>query len=279
MSEIDKQLLKKRFSKSATTYDQYASIQKKMADNLLQYLLKENSLSNIQDMLDIGCGTGYLTSKLADAFPTAKITALDIADGMLEMTQKRVSNKEIIQLVQADIEEQPLRTFYDLMVSNATFQWFNHFPATLKHLLQHLNAGGRLYFTTFGQDTFQELHQSFKQAFNLLNLNEDIAGAPSLIGPSFLTLKQVKEICEQVAKPLGSFIIQADEQIHHLSYSDVRTFLDAVKKAGANNHTVGQMLRPSLLKKMIEIYNKTYRGGDGIQVTYQTMYVCLKKEG
>lgn len=59
---INKQLVQKRFSKSAATYDQYAQVQKKMADDLLrEYVFKSiNPLTAKKELtiLEIGCGTG-----------------------------------------------------------------------------------------------------------------------------------------------------------------------------------------------------------------------------
>ncbi|TRY16574.1 malonyl-[acyl-carrier protein] O-methyltransferase BioC, partial [Geobacillus sp. LEMMJ02] len=63
---IDKQLMQKRFSERATTYDQFANVQKKMAHELIKRIVHPP-----KTILEIGCGTGYLTKLLHDAYPQA----------------------------------------------------------------------------------------------------------------------------------------------------------------------------------------------------------------
>src|SRR5688500_7035775 len=57
---IDKRLLSKRFSEHAKTYDAYANVQKNMAKQLVDLLPQKNTNHKI-NILEIGCGTGYLT--------------------------------------------------------------------------------------------------------------------------------------------------------------------------------------------------------------------------
>ena len=54
---MNKDLIKKRFSKNLKTYNENAKVQKRMAEKLIQ-LCKKN---NYKKILEIGCGTGFLT--------------------------------------------------------------------------------------------------------------------------------------------------------------------------------------------------------------------------
>ena len=55
---MNKELIQKRFTKNLKTYNDNAKIQKIMAEKLLSYL--DNNYYN--NILEIGCGTGLLTS-------------------------------------------------------------------------------------------------------------------------------------------------------------------------------------------------------------------------
>jgi SAM-dependent methyltransferase len=46
-------------------------------------------------ILDLGCGTGYTTARLASRFPASRITAVDISEGMLGECRKRVDEPNV----------------------------------------------------------------------------------------------------------------------------------------------------------------------------------------
>ena len=90
---IDKQQVKSHFSKNASNYNQYAHVRKKMKDILIKFILQNNKdFNEIKNILEIGCGTGYLTSTLAEIFPSAHITAVDIAPGMISEIKSKFTN-------------------------------------------------------------------------------------------------------------------------------------------------------------------------------------------
>ena len=186
---IDKRLLSKRFSEHAKTYDAYANVQKNMAKQLVDLLPKKNANHRI-NILEIGCGTGYLTRLLVKTFPNAAITAVDLAPGMVEVA-KGLTKEDRVTFLCTDIEEMALNENYDLIISNATFQWLNDLPATLEKLFTRLTAEGSLIFSTFGIDTFQELHRSYEQAKEKLQLSMD-----SSPGQTFYTLEELSQVCE-----------------------------------------------------------------------------------
>jgi malonyl-CoA O-methyltransferase len=64
---IDKQIVRQHFSRNAVNYDAYAKVQKKMAEQLLEIIrLTLDRTAAAPEILDIGCGTGYLTGQLIE---------------------------------------------------------------------------------------------------------------------------------------------------------------------------------------------------------------------
>ena len=61
---MNKDLIQKRFAKNRDTYNDSAKIQKKMAERLLSFLDRKD----FNDILEIGCGTGFLTQLVNDKF-------------------------------------------------------------------------------------------------------------------------------------------------------------------------------------------------------------------
>ena len=107
------------------------------------------TVSIVRDLLEIGCGTGYVTRSLKEHFPEAKITAVDIAPGMIEYVKSTIPNADI-EFVCGDVEEMVLSEEYDLIISNATFQWFNHFDKTVGKLIGQLGEDGHDKQTLIG---------------------------------------------------------------------------------------------------------------------------------
>ena len=73
-----------RFSQSAHRYDRFSSMHRGIADQLLACVIKGPTPSAL---LDVGCGTGYLTVKFKEHYPQSKIIGLDFAQGMLDVAR------------------------------------------------------------------------------------------------------------------------------------------------------------------------------------------------
>jgi malonyl-CoA O-methyltransferase len=269
---IDKQLLQKRFSTNAKTYDQFANVQKKMADYLLKQLVVKRSDSSPLHILEIGCGTGYLTAKLSHHFPNATITAIDLAPGMIEIAKQRISGKSIHFLC-GDIEEIELYGQYDLIISNATFQWLNHLESTLSRLSSILKREGMILFSTFGCDTFYELHTSFQRAMQKLQIDTN-----ARLGQPFYALEDLLELCERSVRPIHpTSTIFGRETIEIERFHSVKDFFTSLRKIGATNSNQGSYIqRPSVLKEMMNIYEQDFQENGHIMATYHCLFVQIE---
>ena len=78
--------IQRGFSESAKTYDLFSGLHREIADKLFAQAAREHTPSAL---LDVGCGTGYLTVRLKDRFPQSKIIGLDFAQGMLEVARSK----------------------------------------------------------------------------------------------------------------------------------------------------------------------------------------------
>ena len=122
--------IEQNFSKYADTYDIYCTVQKNIAKELVNKLNLPFIPGNI---LEIGCGTGNYTMLLREKFPNALIDSIDISLAMLEKAKNKISDYKIT-FFQQDAQNFNTNQKFDLITSNATFQWFNDLPATLKKI-------------------------------------------------------------------------------------------------------------------------------------------------
>lgn len=268
---IDKDKLKRRFSRNAKSYDKYANVQKKMGDKLIENIKNDNS--NIKNILEIGCGTGYVTQRLVNHFPNAQVTAIDIAPGMIEHVKSTIECDRV-NFICGDIEEMNLNNKYDLIISNATFQWFNHLNKTVSKLIRLLDKNGTLCFSTFGKDTFKELHEAFYKAKKALNISEQVT--PS---QNFYSSNKLQEICNDIINKdnLNDIKVNASESYDYEYFNCCTDFLFSIKKIGANNSQSNRtIMPPDFIEKVMEIYDKDYLENDKVVATYHTLYFQIK---
>ena len=95
-------------------------------------------------VLDLGAGTGILSRMIADAFPNARITLVDISSEMLALARKSLGEASRIRYMQANIALLALPGEFDAVVSALAI---HHLKDDEKHALygdvyKALGAGG-----------------------------------------------------------------------------------------------------------------------------------------
>jgi len=161
------------FDAGAFHYDQYANIQKQVAIELCHKI--DTSPKTI---LEIGCGTGFLTNELIDKFPDAKITAIDIAPNMIAKCQEKFNQSDKLSFHIMDGEAIEIDEKFDLIVSSMTFQWFENLPQAIRDLKQKLNQGGTIYFDLPNKESFPEWREILAQN----NFTSGLVHAPVEMG-------------------------------------------------------------------------------------------------
>lgn len=89
-------------------------------------------------ILDLGCGDGALTEKIAAA--GAEVLGVDASEDMISAARKRGLNARVI-----DAYELPFQRDFDAVFSNAAMHWMKADPdRVLKGIRRALKPGGRL---------------------------------------------------------------------------------------------------------------------------------------
>ena len=97
--------------------------------------------TDVKRAVDLGCGPGNSTEVLAAAFPDATVTGLDNSPEMIAAARKRLPD---IQFDIADIETWNDEGPFDVILSNAVFQWVPNHEILFPRLLGRLAPGGSL---------------------------------------------------------------------------------------------------------------------------------------
>jgi len=92
-------------------------------------------------IVDLGCGPGTSTRLLAQRFPEARITGIDISEPMLAVARQRAPAAAFLC---ADIESWRPETPVDLIFADSALQWVSAHECLFARLMEGLAPGGVL---------------------------------------------------------------------------------------------------------------------------------------
>lgn len=260
-----KQAIQRNFSRRGSTYDRYARVQPWMAAELLRGC--REPLVKARSILEVGCGTGYLTELLRQANPTATLIALDLDLSLLKIARMRLAMDTDIHFVAADGEAFSGGS-YDLIIANSVFQWFARPQETLQEYYHLLRPGGCLAFSTLGPATFRELDIALRQAAGNLAWPE----SPEVVALSFSGQEKWQRFLDQA----GFLEVSVQREEYTEIHPTVQDFLRALQGTGATN-PAPRPLSPRLFRQMAAIYHQAFEVDGSIPVTYEVIWAFAKK--
>jgi malonyl-CoA O-methyltransferase len=239
-----------------TTYEDYARLQKIVAEILLEKLSCVK-FSPPQYILDVGTGSGQLIHALTLQYPNAQFYGVDISINMLRHSRRQFVKPYFIQ---ADAVELPFANdCIDLLISNLTLQWCNDIGTVFNEFARVLTPNGVLFFSTLGPDTLMELRQSWATVDSASHVNE------------FFDMHQLGDALMQ----MGFTHPVMDVDRLQLDYSDVYQLMRELKAIGAHNITAGRpktLMGKQKIQAMINAYEK-YRLANGqLPASYEVIY-------
>lgn len=242
---FDKKLIKKNFSRCVATYNQSAIVQRFMAEKLVQMLL-EQGVSSFEKVLEIGVGTGLLTSLLVDKLKISTYYANDIINNYHDFITN-ISKK--IKFLDGDIEQVRLGDDLDLIIANAVFQWVADKESFLNKVKSALRNNGVFAFTTFSSDNFHEIREVFGVSLDYVDKDD---------------LVKLLEVNFKV--------LAVAEQETQLFFDDYLSVLSHIRDTGTNNLSVETFSKKKLLEKEI-VYKEKYCKEGKWMLTYKPIWI------
>ncbi|MDQ2076323.1 malonyl-ACP O-methyltransferase BioC [Marinimicrobium sp. ABcell2] len=214
--QLDKRRVANSFSRAASSYDRVARLQRAVSERLLELLPK--SAVEATRILDLGCGTGYITERLAQNRPGAQVLGLDLAEGMLHFARGQRSMPA--QWLCADAEALPLAPdSLDLVYSSLSIQWCEQVSGLFNELQRVIMPGGTLAFSTLGPGTLRELKQAWQAVDGYVHVNR------------FLPMEDL----EAALTAAGFVDIQWHREERVLHYAQLGDLTRELKALGAHN--------------------------------------------
>ncbi len=132
--------------------------------------------------------------------------------------KEKLGEEERFKFYSCDVESLNINEKYDLVFSSSCFQWMDNLKSLFVKLSSSLKKGGKLIFSTFGKNTFEELNNLLKETFPHIQVSQD-----------FYTSS---EIFKMMKKHFNLEDMKVENRREY--YNDLFDFFKYVKKIGAN---------------------------------------------
>lgn len=135
------------FDSLARDYNHHAILAQEAAGILVERLLCFKSLPD--RVLDLGCGTGFVTQLLYDLADTMKLDALDVSQKMLA----QAPHSARVNLIHGKAQAIPTQdNTYDAVLANLLMPWCSNWPQVFQEVMRVLKPGGLFLLSSLAPD-------------------------------------------------------------------------------------------------------------------------------
>ncbi|CAA2101194.1 Malonyl-[acyl-carrier protein] O-methyltransferase [Methylobacterium bullatum] len=238
----------------ADDYDAAGIIQAEVAARLAQRIAAL-PLPPSPRILEIGCGTGFLTQAVLAHVTPGLMVASDLAPTMIRRARERMRHRRDLAFLVMDGERPCLAPGFDLICSSLAAQWFEDLESALGRLSGLLAPGGFLAVTTLASGTFREWHAA----------HDAVGHRPAT--PSYPTAEALARL--RFAGCTSNLFLEPVVETH----ADGRAFLRSLRAIGAGTPGVARPLSPGALRTVIRQFET-----GGAAITYEVATLEIRRD-
>lgn len=155
--------------------------------DVLGKLRKELALQGSEQLVELGCGSGYFTLPIAGQLDTGRLCCVDLSAAMLAHLERRLKGRGLqdrTELIEADVMEVPLPDAQaDCVFTAGLLHELPHPEGVLGEAFRMLRPGGRLFIADFRYVEFlwrrmrHHHHPNAHGPYTLPQIEHALAGA------------------------------------------------------------------------------------------------------
>ena len=248
------------FGQAALTYHAQASLQQDCAAKLLALLELWEVPPGM--VLEVGCGTGFLTQGLCDRFPHHPLQVTDLSADMLHFCQTHLQiapDRAPVSFQQMDGEMLEQNERYGLIVANFVIQWFEQPVESLLGWLERLKPNGVLCLAFPTCDSFPEWRQVCETLQIPFTAN---------------LLPNPQNLIQALSKSSQDMYFQ--EEIFCTTHQNSSNFFKGLKSIGAGVNTSDQKLSLTEMKKLILSWDDVEKN-HVLQVHHHVAFLLIRR--
>ena len=142
-------------------YEKASAHQKEWASKLIS----EIDLKGTERVLDLGCGDGTNTAKIADLVPNGETIGIDASKGMINVAKQK--ERDNLHFVLMDIDDLNFTDEFDVVFSNATLHWVQDHNHLIANVIRCLRHGGFLRFNFAADGNCSHFFKIIRKAMSL----------------------------------------------------------------------------------------------------------------
>ena len=128
-------------------------------------LIRDLNLQGSEHLLDLGCGDGTLTRRIADLVLEGEVVGIDSSQSMFDAAMTK--SRDNLQFLLLDINDLDFDERFDVVFSNASLHWIKDHKRMLENVQRSLRKGGHLRFNFAGEGNCRNFFKVIGQAMAL----------------------------------------------------------------------------------------------------------------
>lgn len=253
-----KNKIENQFSEASVSYNKYAEVQKESAERLGKALAPWLGIIPEGPVLELGCGTGFLTKQLLQLLPQRQFEITDVSIPMINECKKTLSQRDYINYYKLDAENEVPEKTYALIAHNFVAQWFKDPAYTLERHLDILEPGGLMLGAFPGENSFPQWKRNCKKM--------DLPYTGN-------TLPNAEEMAVKLS--LSPCKVDIYEKMITQSFDHAIQFFRMLRSIGAHTNVGSDKLSGAEFRELIGYWDAN--SPHTVQVDWHVIFLAVKK--